>query len=80
MAKRIEFQLPSGFVIGENVGEGDEMDTLATIQIKKGGKACLVALDDYRMPGYDGTKKEKSEDKRSYADAAADNMEEDGGY
>jgi hypothetical protein len=77
--KKIEFSLPEGFVVPESSSKvGDEFEVLATIQVKSGGKACLVAIDGYRMPGYtDG-------DDRSYEDAAAEAMESEestgGGY
>ena len=77
--KKIEFSLPEGFVVPESSGKvGDQFDTLATVQVKEGGKVCLVAIDGYRMPGY------TDRDDRSYEDAASEAMESDmekqGGY
>ena len=77
--KKIEFSLPEGFVVPESASKaGDEFETLATIEIKSDGKACLVAIDGYRLPGY------TNGDNRSYEDAAAESMEADaaqkGGY
>jgi hypothetical protein len=78
--KKIEFSLPEGFVVPESSSKvGDQFETLATLQIKSDGRACLVAIDGYRMPGYD------SGDDRSYEDAAAEAMEagakeQGGGY
>ena len=77
--KKIELTLPDGFVVPESSSKvGDQFETLATLEVKSDGKACLVAIDGYRMPGYtDG-------DDRSYEDAASDAMEADrtqqGGY
>jgi hypothetical protein len=68
--KKIEFSLPEGFVVPESSSKvGDQFETLATIQVKSDGKACLVALDGYRMPGY------ANGDDRSYEDAASEAME-----
>lgn len=78
MAKKIEFRLPEGFVVPEDVSKNGQFEALATIHLKDGGKACLVALDDYRMPGYkDGDKDEPEEyDGKKYADAASEGMQE----
>lgn len=75
MAKKIEFELPDGLSIPEGVEDGDEFDALATIQLKSGGKGCLVALDDYRMPGYKQDDKPEN-DNKSYSQAASEGMPE----
>lgn len=77
-SKKIEFNLPEGFSVPDDVSENGQFQALATIQLKDGGKACLVAIDDYRMPGYqekDGNESEMNEDKRSYSEAASADME-----
>lgn len=77
-AKRIEFDLPPEFSVPEGVatdGKG-EFDALATIRLKKDGKACLVALDSYRMPGYREADDKEPEDTRSYSEAASEGMME----
>lgn len=70
--KRIEFDLPEGFVQPEGVSVNGQFESLAIIQLKEDGRACLVALDGYRMPGY----KEGDDDGKSYASAAAEGMPE----
>lgn len=79
--KRIEFDLPDGFVVPEDLSSNQQFEALATIKLKDDGKACLVALDDYRMPGYqeeDGPESsEPEEDNRSYSEAASEGMPED---
>lgn len=79
--KKIEFSLPEGFVVPESSSKvGDKFETLATLEVKGDGRACLVAVDGYRMPGY------TNGDDRSYEDAASQAMEADmasgqrGGY
>lgn len=60
--------------------EGDEIELVDTWRVKPDGKLCLVEFDGHKMPGYDGDYGEAEpdkEDKRGYADAAADAMEED---
>lgn len=73
MAKRIEFKLPEGFVSPEGVSKNGQFEALATIQLKDDGKACLVAIDGYRMPGY---KDDDEDDGKSYASAASEGMPE----
>lgn len=75
-SKKIEFDLPDGFSIPEGMSTNGEFDTLATVRIKDDGSACLVALDGYRMPGYQEGDEQESEDKdnRSYSQAASDGM------
>lgn len=75
MAKRIEFDLPEGFVAPDGVSKNGQFEALATIQLKDDGKACLVAVDGYRMPGYQ--EKDASEgDGKSYASAASEGLPE----
>lgn len=80
MAKKIEFDMPDGLSLPEGVDpDGGEFDVLARIKSKDGGKrGCLVALDEYRMPGYKEGDEKDSDDGKSYAEAASEGME--GGY
>lgn len=74
MAKRIEFTLPDDFVTPEGVSKNGQFEALATIQLKDDGKACLVAIDGYRMPGYQ--EKDSGDDDKSYASAASEGLPE----
>ena len=81
MAKKIEFALPRDFSPPDDAEPGEEFDVLATIQLKKDGRACLVAIDEHRMPGYKEGDKEEPEEKydgKRYSEAASEGME--GGY
>jgi hypothetical protein len=77
--KRIEFDLPSGLILPDQLSESREFEALATIQLKEDGKACLVAIDGNRMPGYtdgEGQDDESKPDKDiGYAEAASAGME-----
>lgn len=64
--------MPEGFISPEGHGEGDEIEVLATLKLEAGGKACLVEIDGYELAGYE----EEGEDKRTYAQAAADGFDE----
>lgn len=75
MAKRIEFELPDGLTIPEQVSKNGQFEVLATIQLKDDGKGCLVALDGYRMPGYQ-EKDADGDDGKSYSQAASEGMPE----
>lgn len=75
MAKRIEFKLPEGFVQPEGVSKNGQFEALATIQLKDDGKACLVAVDGYRMPGYQEEDSDE-DDGKSYSQAASEGMPE----
>lgn len=66
--KKIEFNLPKGFVVPETKTEGDEVEVLATIELKANGRACLVAVDGHDMPGYE-------KDDKTYPQAAADQFD-----
>lgn len=71
--KRIEFDLPEGFPIPDQLSESGEFDALATIQIKEDGTACLVALEGYRMPGYTEDDGPSANDK-SYSEAVSEGV------
>lgn len=75
MAKRIEFEAPDGFVAPEGKAIGDDVELLATVRLKKGGRLCLVELDGVRMPGF----RDDEDDGKTYANAAGDAFDE-GGY
>lgn len=81
MAKKIEFELPKDLTLPDQISSNGEFDALATIKIKKDGKACLVAIDGYRMPGYreedeqESEQEEMEEDSMSYSEAASEGME-----
>lgn len=64
---RVEFKAPEGFAYPEGLEDGDEMEVLATLQIK-GDKLCLKAVDGYQMPGYGKDK--------SYEEAASEMEDE----
>jgi hypothetical protein len=74
-SKKIEFLLPSEFVLPDGVDAGDEFEALATLQLKENGRACLVALDGNRVEGY--REDDEKPDKRSYSQAASDAMDEE---
>lgn len=76
MAKKIEFELPEGYSLPDGVSTNGQFETLATLALKSNGKACLVAIDGYRMPGYT----ERDEDNgKTYAQASKDAMESEVG-
>jgi hypothetical protein len=49
---KIEFNLPAGLHLPDGVAEGGTFDVSAKLQVKEGGKVCLVELDGMPMPGY----------------------------
>lgn len=51
--KAIEFTAPKGLSVPEGKGGGQNFDMLATFRAKSNGRMCLVAIGDYKMPGYD---------------------------
>lgn len=55
------FILPEGVEVPENLKEGEKFQTMATIVLKKNGKAMLVEVDGQPIAGYEG-KKGKDED------------------
>lgn len=75
MAKRIEFDLPEGLSPPEGISKNGQFEALATIQLKEGGRACLVAIDGHRMPGYQ-EKDANGDDGKSYSQAASEGMPE----
>lgn len=50
--KRVEFNAPVGFVSPEGIEAGKEFEAMATFQLKRDGRMCLVAIGDHKMPGY----------------------------
>lgn len=54
--KRVEFTPPAGFGTPEGTQAGDTFEAMATFQLKKDGRMCLVAIGDHKMPGYDKNK------------------------
>ena len=50
--KQVEFRLPEGFEIPEGVEAGQEFESMATFEVKKGGRLCLKAIGETAMPGY----------------------------
>lgn len=51
--KRVEFTPPKGFGLPEGKEAGDTFESMATFQLKKDGRMCLVAIGDHKMPGYE---------------------------
>lgn len=56
MAKKVVFELPEGFEVPEGIVEGETFETGATLRVEPNGKVCLIELDGFVMPGYDGEK------------------------
>lgn len=50
--KKVEFTAPAGFAVPEGTEPGKEFEAMATFQVKKDGRLCLVAIGDHKMPGY----------------------------
>lgn len=50
--KRIEFMPPDGMVLPEGTEAGKTFEAMATFQLKRDGRLCLVAIGDHKMPGY----------------------------
>lgn len=48
--KKVEFTPPKGFTPPEGL---ETFDSMATFQLKPNGRMCLVAIGDFKMPGYD---------------------------
>lgn len=76
MPKRIEFDAPAGWSLPEGKATGDDVEVLATIRAKSDGRLCLVELDGHRMKGF----RDDEDDGKTYAQASADAMDEQGGY
>lgn len=60
--KRVEFTPPKGFGLPEGKQAGDTFESMATFQIKKDGRMCLVAIGDSKMPGYEDKQAMKERD------------------
>ena len=56
------FMLPEGVEVPENLKEGEKFQTMATIVLKKNGKAMLVEVDGQPIAGYEGKKGKEEED------------------
>lgn len=56
------FILPEGVEVPENLKEGEKFQTMATIVLKKNGKAMLVEVDGQPIAGYEGKKGKEEED------------------
>jgi hypothetical protein len=52
------FMLPEGVEVPENLKEGEKFQTMATIVLKKNGKAMLVEVDGQPIAGYEGKEEE----------------------
>ena len=50
-AKQVEFTPPEG-AIPAGTPEGESFESMATFEVKKGGRLCLKAIGDTAMPGY----------------------------
>jgi len=74
--KRIEFDAPDGWNLPEGKAVGDDIEVMATVRVKPDGRLCLVELDEHKMPGY----RDDEDDGKTYAQAAGDAMEQEGGY
>ena len=55
------FILPEGVEVPENLKEGEKFQTMATIVLKKNGKAMLVEVDGQPIAGYEGKKGKEEE-------------------
>jgi hypothetical protein len=53
MSKPIEFKIPGAFQIPEGVAAGQDFEAMATFQVKKGGRLCLLAVGEHPLPGYE---------------------------
>lgn len=77
MPKRVEFDPPNGFILPEGKDVNEDIELMATVRMKPGGRLCLVALDGNKMPGY----RDDEDDGKTYAAASADEFEsQNGGY
>ena len=70
------FTLPEGVEVPENLKEGEKFQTMATIVLKKNGKAMLVEVDGQPIAGYEGKKgKEEGEEEEVVEEGAASGKE-----
>lgn len=53
MSKKVEFKIPGAFELPDGVEAGDEFESMATFELQKGGRLCLKAIGDTKMPDYD---------------------------
>ena len=52
------FILPKGVEVPENLKEGEKFQTMATIILKKNGKAVLCEVDGQPLAGYEANESE----------------------
>ena len=70
------FTLPEGVEVPENLKEGEKFQTMATIVLKKNGKAMLVEVDGQPIAGYEGKKgKEEVVEEEEVEEGAASGKE-----
>ena len=70
------FILPEGVEVPENLKEGEKFQTMATIVLKKNGKAMLVEVDGQPIAGYEGKKgKEEEIEEEAVEEGAASGKE-----
>ena len=68
--------LPEGVEVPEHLKEGVTFQTMATIVLKKNGKAMLVEVDGQPIAGYEGKKgKEEVEEEEVVEEGAASGKE-----
>jgi hypothetical protein len=53
------FTLPKGVEVPENLQEGEKFQTMATLTLKKNGKAELCEVDGQPLAGYEAKESEK---------------------
>lgn len=78
MSDRVEFKLPAGFQLPEGKGEGDDIQVLATLEIKGDGTACLVKLGDVPMDGYGDDETDAAPEEKGFAANYMDQMKQAG--
>ena len=64
-SKRVEFQIPEGFMLPE--GADTDFDLVCSFRVKPGGTLCLTKLGDVEMPG--STDKEYRSERPQYGQA-----------
>lgn len=65
-----EMMLPEGIEIPDGTMPGDTVEFLASVKLKEGGKAEIVALDGMTIPGYE----EEDEDEMEAEEPEEDEM------
>lgn len=51
-SKKVEFQIPEGFMLPEGAEPGEDFDLVCSLRVKSGGTLCLTKIGDVEMPGY----------------------------